>query len=265
MKKIFLAPLLLILFLGFAAAQQNQGRVVYNLTIRLQFSFGGQSTGLEQLLPASRTVKYELLFANNQSTWKQKPETEETLPDFGSEGNTMKIVVAGSEDLLYCNFDTRMKTEKRMLYDKQFLIEDSLSKLTWKLTGETKKILDHVCVKAESIRIKKEYITTVEGGTFGKKEVDDTSKIIAWFTTEIPVSAGPSEFQGQLPGLILELNINESEQLFSAVSIDPLADLSEIKAPAGKKKYTQKQFLKEKEKFADEINSRGGNKRIFRM
>ena len=45
---------------------------------------------------------------------------------------------------------------------------------------------------------------TMDNGKMERKEIDDTSIIVAWFTTDIPVSAGP-EVQGQLPGLILGL------------------------------------------------------------
>jgi GLPGLI family protein len=265
MSRQFKLTLLFALLSLSTTAQQNQGKVVYDLNIRLQFSFDGKSTGLEQLLPASRTVKYELLFGNNQSIWKQQSEPQENLPDAGNEGNVIKLVVAGGDDILYCNLENQEKTEKRMLYDKAFLIEDTITKLKWKLTGETKTILNYVCVKAETTRIRKDYISTMEGGTLGKKEVDDTTKILAWFTSAIPVSAGPSEFQGQLPGLILELDMNNGELLYKAVSFDEKADISAIKAPTGKKKYTQKEFLKEKEKLMDDLNNRGGNKRVFRM
>jgi GLPGLI family protein len=100
-----------------------------------------------------------------------------------------------------------------------------------------------------------------------RKEIDDTSAIVAWFAPGIPVSAGPSEFQGQLPGLILEMDIKDGTQTFKAVSISEKADLSEIKEPSGKKHYTAAEFSKEREKMMKEMeqNNGGGNRRVIRM
>ena len=89
--------------------------------------------------------------------------------------------------------------------------------------------------------------------------------IVAWFTSSIPVSAGPAEFQGQLPGLILEMDIKDGTQTFKATSIAEKADLAIIKEPTGKKHYTPEEFKKEREKMMKEMeqNNQGGNRRII--
>jgi GLPGLI family protein len=99
-----------------------------------------------------------------------------------------------------------------------------------------------------------------------RKEIQDTSQIVAWFTSSIPVAAGPAEYQGQLPGLILEMDISNGRQVFKATGISEKADLNEIKEPAGKKRYTVEEFRKEREKMLEEMNrnNQGGN-RIIRM
>jgi GLPGLI family protein len=99
-----------------------------------------------------------------------------------------------------------------------------------------------------------------------RKEVNDTTNIVAWFTTDIPVSAGPAEYQGQLPGLILEMNVNDGRQIFIAKTISDKADLAVIKEPTGKKRYTQEEFRKEGDKMMEEMqrNNQGGN-RVIRM
>jgi hypothetical protein len=51
-------------------AQQNQGKVMYDRTVKVQFSFAGMGGGAEQQVPSTRTDKYELLFGNGQSLWK---------------------------------------------------------------------------------------------------------------------------------------------------------------------------------------------------
>jgi len=84
---------------------------------------------------------------------------------------------------------------------------------------------------------------------------------------DIPVSAGPSEFQGQLPGLILELDVRNGDQVYLATSITETTDLALIKEPSGKKKYTQEEFKIERDKMLEEMNRNngGGNRRVIRM
>ena len=83
--------------------------------------------------------------------------------------------------------------------------------------------------------------------------VPDTLKVIAWFTTDIPVSAGPGIYQGQLPGLILELEENNGQTFFKAVEVSPKVSVAKIKEPKDGKKITQAEFEKEREKMMDEM------------
>jgi GLPGLI family protein len=175
-------------------------------------------------------------------------------------------VVAGNDDVLYNNFDTKKKVEKREMFDRTFIIDDSISTLKWKVTGETKTILNMPCMKAVATRTSTRTQVNMDNGKMERKEISDTSNIVAWFTSSIPVSAGPAEFQGQLPGLILEMDIKDGTQTFKAVSISEKVDTENIKEPKGKKHYTPEEFRAEREKMMEEMNknNQGGN-RIIRM
>ncbi len=55
-----------------------------------------------------------------------------------------------------------------------------------------------------------------------KAETEDTikkQKIVAWFAQDIPVPAGPERYFG-LPGLILELDINEGDVTIVANKVE---------------------------------------------
>jgi GLPGLI family protein len=234
----------------------------------MQFSFSGMGHGIEQQMPKTRTDKFELNFGNNQSLWKQAEK--EGVDDGGSftssGGAQIRMVVGGNDDVLYNNFDTKKKVEKRELFDKTFIIDDSISSLKWKMTGETKTILDMPCMKAVATRTSKRTQVNMDNGKMSRTEIEDTSNIVAWFTSSIPVSAGPAEYQGQLPGLILEMDIKDGTQIFKAVSISEKTDLEEIKEPKGKKRYTAEEYKKEREKMMEEMNknNQGGNRIIRR-
>lgn len=267
MKKYLLTAFGLLGLLALRA-QTSQGKVIYDRTVKLQFSFAGMPGGMEQQMPTSRTDKYELIFGNNQSLWKQaENDNTDDGGAFQAEGGAqIRMIVAGNNDVLYTNLETGKKTERRELMDKNFIVDDTISKLKWKMTGESKTILGHNCMKATATRTSKRTIMNMDNGVMERKEVDDTAAIVAWFATDIPVSAGPSEFQGQLPGLILELDVKDGTQIFKAVSISEKADLAEIKEPTGKKRYTAAEFKEEREKMLKEMNqNNGGGRRIIRM
>jgi len=129
MKKLLLCGMALSLAISNLTAQQNQGKVTYNRTVKLQMSFAGMPGGLEQQLPSSRTDKYELVFGNNQSLWKQGEQEPEEEQSFGDGGMQIRMVVAGSNDVLYCNFDNSRRVEKREMFDKTFIVDDTITKL----------------------------------------------------------------------------------------------------------------------------------------
>lgn len=121
------------------------------------------------------------------------------------------------------------------------------------------------CMKATTIRTSTRTMMNMDNGKMERKEIQDTSNIVAWFTSSIPVSAGPAEFQGQLPGLILEMDVKDGTQTFKAISISEKADLAVIKEPSGKKHYTPEEYKKERDKMMKEMeqNNQGGNRRII--
>ncbi|NOT50926.1 MAG: GLPGLI family protein [Chitinophagaceae bacterium] len=265
MKRILIAGCL-VLSVSLVQAQQKEGKVVYQRTSQMQARFN--INGEEQVVPQTRKDNFELVFGNNQSLWKAAElENDDDGGSFTSEGGAqIRMIVAGSNDVLYTNFETGKKTEKKEFLDKTFIIDDSVRSLKWKMTGETKTILDKPCMKAVATNITTRTMMNMDNGKMERKEVQDTATIIAWFTSSIPVSAGPGEYQGQLPGLILEMDVANGRQAYIATSISEKADLTVIKEPTGKKHYTQEEFKKERDKMMGEMqqNNQGGH-RVIRM
>jgi GLPGLI family protein len=253
MKSKLLAGACLILAVS-ATAQVKEGKVTYERTTKIQISIAGMNDEMASQLPKTRTDKFELNFANNQSLWKAAEEQNSDADEVhGGGGMQIRMVVAGNDDVLYCNFDNSTKCEKRELFDKQFIVDDSLRPLKWKLTGETKTILGHPCQGATASSITKRMMMNMDNGKMERKETSDTSVIAAWFASDVPVSAGPAEYQGQLPGLILELTVAGDRQIYKAVGFTPKAEVASIKAPTGKKHYTPAEFKAERDKLMDEM------------
>lgn len=265
MKKII--PVVLALLVCGLANAQDKGKLVYERTSQIQIRLSDDHSGLEQQLPKTRTDKFELMFADNKTLWKAAEAENDNETISGPEGGMqIRMVVAGNDDVLFTDLSSGKRVEKREMFDKNFIIDDSVRPLKWKMTGETREILGKKCMKATSTDIRTRTMMNMDNGKTERKEIQDTSHIIAWFTTDIPVSAGPAEFQGQLPGLILEMDVANGRQTFKAVAFSPDVEVKEIKAPEGKKRYTAEEFRAEREKMLNEMqqNNRGGN-RVIRM
>ena len=261
MSKIWIAGCL-VLSAGLVQAQQKEGKVMYERVSQMQAHLN--INGQETVMPQSRKDNFELTFGNNQSLWKAAEQENNDDNAAGGDGVQIHMIVAGSNDVLYTNFETGKRTEKREFLDKTFIIDDSVHPLKWKMTGETKTILNLSCMKATATSISARMTMNIDNGKMERKEIQDTAMITAGFTTGIPVSAGPAEYQGQLPGLILEMDVNNGRQAFKATGITAKADLSIIKEPTGKKHYTPEEFKKERDKMMEEMqrNNQGGNRQI---
>ena len=261
MKKISFV-IINICFAIVTLAQQKEGKVIYQRTMQMQIRINDNDQ-LSQMMPKSRTDKFELSFGNNQSLWKHVDEDDNT-DEMNTNGMQIRMIAPGQSDISFFDFGAAKKVEQREIMDKKFIVTDSIRKLNWKLTGETQTILGHVCQQAIAERTGKRTQMTMDNGKMERKEINDTTKIIAWFTPDIPVPAGP-EVQGQLPGLILALDMNNGRMVYKAIDIQTKVDVATIKEPAKGKKFTPDEFTKEREKMMQEMqkNNQGGNTRII--
>lgn len=265
MKAIYLLAGFLIAFK--LPAQQQAGRVVYEFTPQMQIRTAGGPAGGEQApLPPPRSfvIKKEVLFGNNQML--RRAVVDNTVNDFPQNDNGIQIRTfgGGDDDVTWLNFTDGLKVEQREFATKLYLITDSVRKLNWKLTGQTKIILDYTCQQAVATRAGKRSMISMENGVMNRKEIPDTSQVIAWFTPNIPVAAGP-DYEGQLPGLILQVEIN-GNVTYKAIEVSPKTDLAAIKEPKKGKKVTADEFNKEREKALEEMQrSGGGNKRVMHI
>ncbi len=267
MPKLIAIVCLLVSISATALAQLNSGKITYERTVQLQIVLNDGGSGMENMLPKSQTQKFELSFANNQSLWKQmEEEPQEEMAGAATGGFQIRTFSFGSEDLTYTNLDAMLKTDLRELGTKKYIVTDTVKRGAWKLSDETKTILGQVCRKATTQKIGKRMMMNMDNGKMERKEFADTSNIVAWFAPSIPVSVGPAEFQGQLPGAILEIDANNGKTTYIATAITEKADLTVIKEPKSGKKITQAEFVKEREKMMDEMErNNGGPGRTIRI
>lgn len=85
---------------------------------------------------------------------------------------------------------------------KNIYHEDSLHAPQWKILNDKKEITGHVCTNA-----------------FMTDTVKKKQKVEGWFAPDLKNNGGPELFFG-LPGLILEVNINNGGMIITADKID---------------------------------------------
>ncbi|RYY41014.1 MAG: GLPGLI family protein [Chitinophagaceae bacterium] len=263
MKKMIL-PICLLLA-GFAQAQKQgvstevpvkrEGTVTYERVMQIRRP-ANLPPEVEARMPKERTDVFELLFGNDQSLWRIVPVVDGTdATTINSGGGTFVMRQAGNNDESYFNFAKGQRLDKRELFDNDFIIVDSIARLGWKLSEETKMILGHLARKATAQRIGQRMAVSMENGEMKRIPVADTATIVAWYTTDIPVSVGPADFQGQLPGLVLEVNVNNGRQVIRATGISAKVSLSTIRAPKGGKRVTPAEFQVESDKIMETMRA----------
>jgi len=259
MKRLLIASAMLIAIP--TLAQVKEGKILYERTIQMQIRINDDNPAMQNMIPKERKDKFELFFTEGKSLWQpveDDGQSDETA--FGDAGGGMRMVfrMPGSNDIVFHNVTDSKKVEQRELAEKNYIITDSIRKLNWKVAGETKAILGHNCMKATSQRMQESFRMTMDNGETKREKVMDTLNIVAWFTNEIPGSFGPEMYQGQLPGTILEIDVNNGRTSYKAIEISPKVDVAKIKEPSKGKKATPEEFAKEREKMMQEMMQNGG-------
>ena len=155
---------------------------------------------MKTYVPEFRSSKMELFFKGDECFYKPVEEEEEDEPEQGGGGGP-RIRMRRPQAEIYRNFATEVRVEQREAMGKKYLIEDSIKIKAWKMTGETRKILNYDCMKA----------------TF-----NDTARkqnLVVWFTDGIELPGGPGSM-GSLPGMILAADMNDGEMAWTATKVE---------------------------------------------
>ena len=228
-----------------AFAQVKEGKVIYERKVNMHARLTGEQASMKNMIPEFTTVKMELSFAGDQSMYKSVAEGEDIRETAGEgDGNRVVMRFRGTDDETYKNYSTGMTIQQRELGPKKYIIEDTLRKLAWKLdeTGETKTIKGYNCKKATT-------------------KNQQGSEVVAWFCDQIISPSGPETYGG-LPGMILELNVNNSETVFTTLEISDKSDGKVVKAPTNGKKISRQEFQK---MLDDQFGSNPGGGPVIRI
>jgi GLPGLI family protein len=180
--------------------------------------------------------EFVLVFNKQESVFNEEEQLDAIS---GATDSWGKNFAAGEN---YKNVKTNAQIQQQEFYGKKFLVKDKLQKIDWTLGKESKQIGNYLCFKATSFiqtddllwysfswsRMRSTDNQDAEDEENNESEVDVT-QIEAWYTPQIPIGHGPSEYWG-LPGLILEVSAGGTTMLCSKIVINPV-EAVEIEAP----------------------------------
>ena len=239
---------LLISFLSFS--QDFQGQAYY--VSKSGFDFGtwgarftqAQKQQVKERLKNRLQKTYILTFNREESIFTEEEKLDAISGATDSWGKNF------SPGDIYKNIKSNELVQNQELYNKKFLVKDKLQSIKWQIGSETKKIGNYTCIKAKAL-IPSSDLTwySFSWGDLSNSDDEnnnDTEKpttlteVEAWYTPQIPVSQGPSEYWG-LPGLILEVSSGNTTILCSKIILNPEEKLK-INTPNKGKVIAKKEY-----------------------
>lgn len=172
------------------ASCQLKGQVSYELTV------GKEG---DNFSPA-RKENYVIYFnAFRSIEFIQKASTYNSIQKENEIVEVKTVKLSGGKKFIFKDFKRKELIVHTGIMFKNYLVNDTLSNFSWKITKERKRILSYNCIKATTQFRGRDYV--------------------AWFTEDIPLQNGPWKFCG-LPGLIVK--VFDVKQVFSyqLISVD---------------------------------------------
>ncbi|RLD29116.1 MAG: GLPGLI family protein [Bacteroidetes bacterium] len=271
----------LIFFIVFSinAQQDFQGKAIYQSKTAVDMSnFGSREMSEDMKKQIAERMKsmfektYILTFNKTESIYKE----EEKLETPGQGGGFRMMMGSFTGGKQYKNVKEHQLLQEQEFFGKQFLINDSLPKLEWKMESETKQIGKYLCFKATAVKKvdeldfrsmrrrnqdsdnEKAQDSTATKDVMDEIEVPKEIIVTAWYTPQIPINQGPGEYWG-LPGLILEVSADRTTILCSKIIMNP-SEKDEIKAPTKGKEVTKQEYNDIMKKKMEEMSEMFGGR-----
>jgi GLPGLI family protein len=270
MKLLMLKTFMLsCLISGSMFAQDFSGRATYKTHRKSSFELDSTTIaanpGIQEQMEAQMRKMFQktftLDFTKSESMYKEEQELDAPKgPSANSGVMVMMMGGDGSSDILYKNISQNRMAHKTELMGKVFLIKDNLEAYDWKLTGEAKNIGNYSCYKAVYEKEEEDIQIDMIDGEVKEEKVTRKRTLVAWYTPDVPISNGPSNYGG-LPGLILEVNDGDQTIVCSEIILNP-KEVKEIKEPTKGKTVTREKFseisLEKTKEMMNRYRSRDG-------
>ncbi len=211
MKKITFTLFSCIIMLISFAQQQFivKGKIEFERTtnIHKQLDNNSWSEMMKKSLPQYKTEYFDLYFSEDKTLYKPGKEVaQQKVPEWMS--------WPASDNVVFNDMHAGKFTSQKAVFENTFLVQDSLRKMNWKITPDTRTIAGFECRKATAI-------------------IMDTVFVVAFYTDQIVTPGGPESFTG-LPGMILGLAIPRMNITWFATKLE-MIEVKDVDAMAPKK------------------------------
>lgn len=182
--------------------------------------------------PQFGITTYTLLFNHEHSLY---------TPTYAT-ANMSNVPLLTKFNIVYSDLGKHTSLSKKNILSEEFLVVDSLRRIEWKITDETKEIAGFTCRRANAV-------------------IMDSIYVVAFYTDQIVPKGGPESFTG-LPGMILGVALpHDHVTWFATRVLNREVPTAQVQPPIAKKKVTNKELLK----FYNENPSFTGNPKIGRL
>lgn len=240
MKKyslIYIVPFLL--FVNPTFTQITSGKILYRISMDNPENEKEGSPQLERMhnvvADAAKNIQLELLFDQEKSVFQHQRGI--SISDFEEMDEFVKYLTA--KGIYFTNITIGKQILQTSYEGRKYNVESVIKKKDWVLTKEKKQIGKFLCYKA-----------ILDKSNTGLNE--DT---IAWYAPEIPVSFGPVDYVGNLPGLILELKLPIATYTASKIELNPKKGVT-IDWPTDIETMTKEAYKKEGDKVKEQLGKR---------
>ena len=270
MKKYLSLTLILFSITTFSQ-KKFEGKATYMSKRTLDMSRFGQMSEQQKKQMKARFKNflektYTLNFNQSESSFKENVKLDAP----GTSGPSWSR--SNGQGSIYKNLKDKEMIEDVEQFSKRFRVMEEMELPQWEMSAETKQIGQYLCYKATMVRVD----NSIDWGsifsrrarnnqkkdsskTTKDKEAVKLQKITAWYTPQIPVSAGPERYWG-LPGLILEINAGRTTMLCTEIVINP-EEVVEIKKPSKGKEVSRDEYNVMMKQKSEELRERFQNRR----
>lgn len=192
MMRTYIATVMLVFGSIITHAQIRTGKIVYERKTNLYKKL--KDDNAKDWIKESDKIKtdvFELYFTDSVTLFKQQ---ESDLREY--------YAWATSKNTVYQNFNTGARHTIKKIWSEEFILKDSIINRIWKITDSKRNICGYNCRKAIW-------------------QANDSTRIYAWYCTEIELSIGPENFIG-LPGAILGLATEDGGVIYFAKSVEQI-------------------------------------------
>jgi len=222
MKNIIILASFFVATTGTTKAQQQfitKADIEFEVKTNIKKTIGNSSWAeqFKDILPQFKTSYFKFTFNNNKSIyrfdrWADGPKVPEWMRR------------DDEQNIYFMDYDLGKITQQKMIVGSAFMVADSMPKIKWRITNESREIAGFNCRKAVGV-------------------IMDSVYVFAFYTDEIVIPGGPCSING-LPGMILGLTIPRLYMSFIATKVTVNGVKEDEIKPVDSKKYNNRKELK---------------------